>query len=152
MPVRRMILCPDCRPTDNLNMTAETKHNLLTTMLVCDHYLVEASGKPSFIGVFERITFESLPNSLTRFYLVAKVSRVDGNVLSIYVRHPDGTHHDLASTQVEDKQKASPNASFVWEVAGFPFLKAGRYLLGLMMDGEDMGSTAIEVESRKDKS
>src|SRR5436305_1234911 len=110
--------------------------NYAAVFLTCDHQMMDAQGKASYIGIFRNIFLTSVPASIARFYVVAQIQNLQGTQLEIILDHPDGTRSQLGSATIEAENKEGDVLEVAIEVGNFPFREFGRYRFELMINGQ----------------
>jgi hypothetical protein len=122
-----------------------TKKNHVAFMFLCDHYLGDTTGKPSFIGVFESITLRDVPGALARFFFVASVRNAKGTRIEIVLTQPDGTSNALISQELPDQARDQQHFQFAIEFANLAFTQFGAHKMSLKLDDGVVGSVNLEV-------
>jgi hypothetical protein len=124
---------------------SDGKAELLWGMF-CDHFLVDSSGKYSFIGIFERVGAVSFPAVHNVLYLVCSV-RGTPNTRStavVNIWSPEVTL--LLSTQ-ESPVQFGPDgrAMLVHLLYDLNFAQPGQYNFALEVTGRPAGELKLEV-------
>ena len=121
------------------------KKNQISHILLCDHYVGDAAGKPSFIGVFESVTLQNVPGALARFFFVASVRNASATRVEIVLTQPDGTSNALISQELPVDAREQPNFNFAIEFANLPFTQVGTHKMALKLDDRVLGSIDLAV-------
>lgn len=114
--------------------------NRVDLMLLCDHFSLDAQGKPSFIGVFGNINVPMFPYSLTRFFFIVNIANFNGDELDLVLSLPDTKTITLGSMNMQDI-KGNFNAS--WEVSNTIFADPGAYRLIVKVDGKSIAEQIL---------
>ena len=114
--------------------------NHVKLMLLCDHFSIDAQGKPSFIGVFEGVNSPIFPFSLTRFFFSVNIVNFEGKVVSLVLSLPNSKTMTLGSLDISHTNKVC-NAA--WEIANVTFEDPGLYSLTLQVDGQPIAKQLI---------
>jgi hypothetical protein len=120
--------------------------------VVCDHALIDQSGKLSVIGIFERIWVERFPAVHPRLHLVLRLkgrrTEIGDHPIVIRLLDPDGMEVLRGDGSV---QIGEPAAGVTEVEAGavlafdVPLEKAGVYGFEIAVDGEVVAGVPVTV-------
>ena len=120
--------------------------------VVCDHALIDQSGKLSVIGIFERIWVERFPAVHPRLHLVLRLkgrrTEIGEHPVVIVLKDPEGNQVLRGDGSV---QIGEPPAGVTEVEAGavlafdVPLERAGTYTFDIAVDGEAQASLPISV-------
>lgn len=127
---------------------------IVALAVVCDHALIDQSGKLSVIGIFERIWVERFPAVHPRLHLVLRLkgrrTEVGEHPIAIALRDPDGREVLRGDGQV---QIPEPPAGVMEVEAGavlafdVPLERPGTYAFDVTVDGEIQATLPVSVSS-----
>ena len=114
--------------------------------MFCDYFMVDASGKYSFIGIFERIGAVSFPAVHKSLYLVCSVRGTPQQRSAAVVNIWTPEVGLLLSTQESPVQfDANGRAMLVHLLYDLNFAAAGQYNFALEIDGRPAGEMKLEL-------
>jgi hypothetical protein len=124
----------------------------LALAVVCDHALIDQSGKLSVIGIFERIWVERFPAVHPRLHLVLRLKgrRTEIGDHPIVITLRDDTGHEVLRGEGA-VQIGEPPAGVTEVEAGavlafdVPLERAGVYTFDITVDGEHQAAVPIMV-------
>ena len=124
----------------------------ITLALVCDHALVDQSGKLSVIGIFERIWVERFPAVHPRLHLVIRLkgrrTEIGEHPVQIALHDPEGREvlRGDGSVQIGEPPagvtEVEASAVLAFDV---PLERAGTYGFDITVDGEHQARVPITV-------
>lgn len=114
-------------------------------MFLCDHYVADAAGKQSFIGVFQAITLRVIPSGLARFFFITSVWNASGTRIEIVLTRPDGTSTALISHELPVAQEEPGQYNIAIEFANLAFTQIGSHKMSLKFDDRVLGSVDFTV-------
>jgi hypothetical protein len=120
--------------------------------VVCDHALIDQSGKLSVIGIFERIWVERFPAVHPRLHLVLRLkgrrTEIGQHPIVIQLMDPDGREVLRGDGAV---QIGEPPAGVTEVEAGavlafdVPLERAGTYHFAITVDGQPAAEVPVSV-------
>ncbi len=129
-------------------MEMENEPVILPAILLSDSVIREAgTGKLSYIGCFSQWNLPQLPLTIAPFYITAQVAnfRHGGGEVPVVLRieKADGQNVFSVEGKVGFAEKDLPPGLIVelpTPIVGLHFAEAGRYIIRVLINGEEVGS------------
>lgn len=136
-------------------MPLESEPSVVPGILLSDVSIVEqGTQKRSIIGSFDQFMFAQFPANYGRFFITAWITNMQGGLseLEVTTRIQEvGSAHVVFSTSTraefgeERKFERDNTMGISTAVAGIVFPKPGRYVILLLMNGEEVGKREVNV-------
>lgn len=117
--------------------------------LLCDYALTSQEGKLSVLGIFANINFPTLPNALSRFFVVFVLSLDEGtHNLHMGMLDPSGQQMLPEPPQAEvNVEIAGADTNLVIDFNNLPFNRSGIYQVQLFYEGRLIHTIPLHIQS-----
>jgi hypothetical protein len=122
--------------------------NKIKSIYVCENaFLSEGSKNLNLIGIFERITVSSFPRNFPVFFLTVHIQFEEEKEHNVEIKViANGVMQEEIFQYNVDGKKVQIIHKFI----NYKFESAGDYEFQIIADGENLGSTTINLQKKND--
>lgn len=120
----------------------------VSTLVICELAQVTRDGKISLLGVFSRLTTESMPLSIPRFFMVGMIKGVPLSEHRVSFRMVSPlARNSIQQYQAQLRLGFDGRANVINELTNTTLTEYGDYAVMMYVDGIRMAETELVVEA-----